>query len=383
MNRRKIVFVSLMAIFILLPLWMWLVWLMRMGSRYDILIIDKTVIDNRCQEHASLVWILRQYKYLKQNRQTYSLTQDYCGFRPGKDKKYEIRDLSGLNENDLRKISDKHQVLYVSDTYGVYSHEWFGEKNKGEHSRKIYGGLHQNDLLLMQRMALDKKLVMCEYNTFATPTSKDVRNRFERFFGLRWTGWAGRYFFSLDTAVNPELPSWVVKLYTAQYKSKWSFTNSGIVFVSETDSIVILENKTHLIYEVPKIFTYVYAQKKYKVPEMMNYPYWFDVCSTTPMNRVAAKYRIFTNKKGDSLLERHGLPKSFPAVIESNRYYFYYFCGDFCDNPVNISLSQYAGVFYLRSFMFNANDISDRSPFFWEYYRPLVTSVLKNFRKGY
>jgi hypothetical protein len=42
----------------LLPLWMWLYWLLTPKQDFAVAIIDKTVLNNRNQEHKSLIWIL-------------------------------------------------------------------------------------------------------------------------------------------------------------------------------------------------------------------------------------------------------------------------------------------------------------------------------------
>lgn len=381
MTIRKIVFWGLFSIFFLFPLWMFLLWEFQNGSKLDVFILDKTVNNTLYQEHRSLTWILQYDKYLKSDGKLYNLTKDYFGFFPQKNNKYEIHDLSKYSEGEIDELANKYQVFYSADTYGVYFNEWYHRNDINEHSGKLYGGMINNDFLLMKKMAERNKLVICEYNTIATPTPKNIRSKVENMFSFQWSGWAGRYFFSLDTVVNSELPRWVIRLYKKQYHTNWTYTGSGIVFVNESDSIVILENKKDLLYEVPQIITNKYGKEKFGLPDTMNYPYWFDICTSDKVNRMMAYYKINTTENGDSILSANGISSIFPAVLENSQYRFYYFAGDFSDNFVRMRLSKLRGVDHLRSLMINPYDLSDRSRFFWEYYVPLVRTILKDYSK--
>ncbi|MFX5656654.1 hypothetical protein ABTE24_20980, partial [Acinetobacter baumannii] len=76
------------------------------------------------------------------------------------------------------------------------------------------------------------KLVLTEFNCIGSPTSDDIRARFEKLFALKWTGWTGRFFDSFDTSLNPELPKWLIRNYEAEHNGHWPFKKSGIAFVS-------------------------------------------------------------------------------------------------------------------------------------------------------
>ncbi|WP_236610109.1 hypothetical protein [Planococcus halocryophilus] len=54
-------------------------------------------------------------------------------------------------------------------------------------------------------------LVM-EFNTFASPTSKEVSQDMNTFLGLEWSGWSGRYFEELQ-ASKGAVPQWIVTNY--------------------------------------------------------------------------------------------------------------------------------------------------------------------------
>ena len=57
----------------LLPVWMWLAWVLWPKTELKIIIVDKTVLSSEGHEHASLNWILRNKKYSKSNNQLYNL----------------------------------------------------------------------------------------------------------------------------------------------------------------------------------------------------------------------------------------------------------------------------------------------------------------------
>jgi len=80
-------------------------------------------------------------------------------------------------------------------------------------------------------------------------------------------------------------------------------------------------------------------------------------------------------------MKRNGVPNRFPAIVahSDKDYHFYYFAGDFCDNPVTLGSSYFKKIYYLKWFLYNNNDPQERKSFFWELYRPLVTTILNEY----
>ena len=63
--------------------------------------------------------------------------------------------------------------------------------------------------------------------------------------------------------------------------------------------------------------------------------------------------------------------------IMANR--FFYFGGDFADNPI-----PHYGVYFewmetFDYFYYNNRDLSDRRKFFWRYYRPFMTQIMSDY----
>ncbi len=379
MNGRKRLLFILLAIFLLLPLWMWLWWFFTPKQPLTLCIIDKTVLQHPAQEHESLNWVLNYQKITKTNGDFYAVDKDYFGFFPGQDKAFTITDFEQYSNTAIAQLVAKTDVLYIADTYGIYRNEWYHDTLHNERSNKIYGGLSVKELQILKGFKQQKKLIVTEFNTIASPTPSNVRQEFETTFGLQWTGWVGRYFSSLDTTVYSELPAWVTRNYRKQHNNQWPFKNEGIVLVNESEVVEILEFGTHTTKPTPIIETSKKYQAVFGVPATMKYPFWFDIMYTSRKNEVAAVYTLSTTAKGDSLLNVYNLPKRFPAVIVHNQpdYRFYYLAGDFSDNPINSRLSYFKGIPWASSILYS-HTTSERHSFFWDYYLPMVSTLLKN-----
>lgn len=369
--------------FVFLPLILFLLWVFRPVQKTNILIMDKTVLTNEGLEHRGFVWTLSHLKYFKPTRRPYVPSTDYRGFFPLQHDSFLVKDLYKLNERQIDSLSNAVEMTYYTDTYGIYYNEWYRKRDQTEHSEKVYGGLDQKDVLFLTKMKEKKKLIIAEFNFFASPTSGNERSKAETLLGLRWSGWTGRYFDQLDTLKNPELPRWVVRLYKEQHHNKWPFTRSGLVFVHTNETIAILESKTDLKKDVPVVNTFKYGIDKFNVPSKIDYPYWFDITlATDTTNRVLSFYELFPNATGDSILHHHNIPKIFPAAFENIKDSpFYYFCGDFVDSPIYKTSYRIAGVQYFKLFLSNTDDPNDRTLFFWRYYLPVVEKILHDYYK--
>lgn len=378
---RKTVINIVIFGFLFLPLILWLLWVFKPSHKANILIMDKTVLTQNGLEHCAFNWVLAHNKYVKPNGQFYSVSSDYYGFFPLEKNLYQINDFSKLTEEQIDSLSNIFDMAYYTDTYGIYYNEWHRDKNLTKHSEKVYGGLDKNDVLFLKKMKEKRKLILAEFNFFATPTSSSVKAEIETLLGLKWGGWTGRYFDQLDTIKNPELPKWVVRLYKEQHQNKWPFTKPGIVFIHANETIVILEKETDLNFEVPKVKSFNYGVKKFNIPKEIQYPYWFEITlSSDTNNKVISYYEVLTNERGDSILQHHNIPKIFPATFENIKNSpYYYFCGDFTDSPIDKTTYKLIGIKYFKMFVLNEHDLNDRAAFFWLYYLPMTTNILDTY----
>ncbi|NLJ07008.1 MAG: hypothetical protein GX437_04980 [Sphingobacteriales bacterium] len=373
-------FLALFIIFFGLPLTSYLIWYFTPTKKINILIADKTVSTFYRSEHRSLNWVLNRYRYVRHDGSPYLFDSNYYGFFPLEDKKYFIRDIDSLSEEALDSISEKLDIYHLADLYGVYYNEWYLDTFETEHSRKIYGGMSRNDLILLKKMKEKKKLILGEFNMLAHPTPTPIRNEAEKMLDIKWSGWVLRYFDLLDTIKNPELPRWVIRLYMQQHGNQWPFKRSGIVFVHEDERLFILENRTHLKREVPFIYASDYAVKKYNIIANVHYPYWIDITHTGKSNKVIAWYKIRPNKAGDSILKAYNVPDVFPAIIEHlGDYRFYYFCGDFSDNPVELLTSRFWQIEKISGLFYSTMLYNERKKFFWKLYMPMMKNILNEY----
>ncbi len=373
----RILFYAVIA----LPLWMFLAWLVWPKTKMVIAIVDKTVLFKSGQEHASLNWVLRSNKYAKTTKELYKVENDYFGFFPNKRKNFDLRGLERATESELDKLAHDSDMTYFTDTYGVYAKEWYLAKNITERQRLLYGGLSPKDFIFLKKMKEKKKLIITEFNTFATPTPEAVAKDFERTFKIKWTGWVGKYFDSFDTLQNKELPRWLVENYKRQNGNSWPFKKAGVAFVHKSDKIVVLENIRDLNAEVPFILTKKAERDRYNIPKRMKYPFWFDIIQTSRANKVVSFYDLQVTASGKDILDANNIPTQFPAIIEHYRddYKFYYFCGDFADNPISQAGSYFKGAVFFRKLFYNDDIAAERVSFFWEFYRPMVTTILKEY----
>ena len=376
--KKKIWYV--LAFILAVPLIMWLVWLLSPKTKLVAAIIDKTVLTKAGQEHSSLTWILNQQKYTKTRLKPYTVANDYFGFFPMEDETFRLKGLERFNSDQLSRLSEDADLVYFTDTYGIYKNEWFTKGNINERSGMLYGGMSAQDIELLSKMKDKQKLVIAEFNSIGSPTHRDTRQKFEKLFAIHWTGWTGRFFESLDSAKNGELPQWLIHNYKRDNNGQWPFKNAGVAFVNDRDQVVILEDSTDLVDPMPYIVADKNGQQNFGLPEKIKYAFWFDVIENkSRANSTIARFDIEVNQKGKKLLTKHGIPSTFSAVTmhKAADYRFYYFSGDFCDNPISMTSSHFKGIGFFKWLFYDTSDPMERSSFFWNFYRPMMTQILK------
>lgn len=374
---RKIIF----FLIILIPFWSFLVWFFYPKTVLSGLILDKTVLTRQGDEHRSLNWILTHNKIVKPNGSQYDISEDYYGFFPINRPEYVVRDLSFFNNEQLDSLSDMHDFLYYTDAYGIYTNEWVYGRDINERSRLVYGGLSTESYEFFKKMYQKRKLTITEFNNLASPTSLDLRFKMSRMLEVDFTGWTGRYFHSLDTLKNPDIPNWMKRLHLRYYGRVFDYDDiPGIVLIHESERILVLQDGIDLVSDVPIINTPENVQERFGIPAYVRFPYWFDVTFAIDTSDIYATYKIHTNERGDSILGSQNLPSEFPAIIgDSEENLRYYFCGDWADNPVPFGLAYFQGSEYLRKFFYNNRDPLDRKKFFWEYYVPMISTIYQEY----
>ncbi|SDM64959.1 hypothetical protein SAMN05421813_11845 [Daejeonella rubra] len=377
-------FLYLITFLVFLPLIMWILWLVTPKTKLVAAIVDKTVLTVKGQEHISLTWILNNERYTKTSKKLYNLSRDYFGFFPLEDEKFKIKGLERFSSKQLRQLSIDADLVYFTDTYGIYNNEWYQKKNTNERSGMLYGGLSSKDVELLVLMKEQKKLIIAEFNTIGSPTDSASRAGFEKAFAVHWTGWTARHFESLDTLINKDIPQWLINNYKRSHQNKWPFKKSGIAFVNIDERIAILEDSTHLKDPMPHIVSNNFGQQSLGLPSEVKYPFWFDIISyDANINKSAADFKISANAQGLAELKKEGIPLIFPAITyhKEKDYSFYYFSGDFCDNLISVNSSYFKGISNFKWAFYDESNPMDRASFFWNFYRPLMSNIFEDYSK--
>ncbi|MFC5623473.1 hypothetical protein [Algoriphagus winogradskyi] len=375
MIRRIIPFVFIL---VFIPLISYLFWLFYPSKQLEILIVDKTVPLDSYQEHQSIFWTLEHMKFQNSAGEFYQKDKDYLGFYPDTTASFgTFKDLEQLTEKQIVKKANDLDVLFYSDTYGVFEND-FNKENAEEFSKKIYGGLNRGDINLLREVAAQSKTIIAEFNTMASPTPVGIRTEFENLMGLKWTGWIGRYFDQMDTTINENIPNWFINQYLAQHENSWVPAGPGIVFVHENGRVEIFSNEVDYFGEIPKIRTQRLNKHGFKLPEVVPYPDWFDVVLIERDYQVISYYDIDPSEIGKEKLREMGLPRFFPAAVvkDVGKGQYYYFSGDFSDMKNSMGSPRFQGVPSLWRGLHIVTNFNDRESFYWNYYYPLLSQAL-------
>jgi hypothetical protein len=280
---------------------------------------------------------------------------------------------------DIPKLCNNNDAVYFTDTYGVFFNDWYQGINKSRKSRILYGAFNNNDNLLVKGMKDKNKLVILEYNCLDYPTADFDSYRLQEKLGIKWSGWTGKYFNSLDST-SQDFPTWMTAMYQKQYKKPWTFHKPGIVLLTNK-SIIVLETGKQLKSALPFIFTDSAYCSKFKLPSSVAFDHWFDIIDPQS-NNVISKFKIETTALGDSLLADYGLSNQFPAVVqEPVQKRTYYFSGDFTSTRIPVWTSRFLGIEKLSGLLYSSKP-TDTRRFFWLYYRPLIDGIFRDYYKS-
>jgi hypothetical protein len=377
MKKTLLIVIIILAAVLILPLINFIRWAFQEKMPMDIILVDKTVPTLDREKHKSFNWIIANERFVKkENKRSYSHVKDYYGFypiRPLREKQWGRND---YRLTDLIPLAEKNDAVYFADTYGVFFNDWYKGINRSRKSRKLYGGLNNNDYLLIKEMMDRNKLIIMEYNSFDYPTAQFESVRTQERLGITFAGWTGKHFASLDTT-QQDFPIWMTAMYRRQYKQPWTFKKSGIVILKERE-IIVLEEGTHLKNSMPKIVTDEAYCEKYSVAASVAFDQWFDIIDPL-QNSIISRFNIETTPAGDTLLLNNFLYREFPAVVQNpETKNIYYFSGDFSHTNVPVWTSRFMGVHKLKGLLYSDKP-EDTRRFFWLYYRPLVNGIFTDY----
>ncbi|PKL76917.1 MAG: hypothetical protein CVV27_07820 [Candidatus Melainabacteria bacterium HGW-Melainabacteria-1] len=352
----------------------WLIWQLQPTQNLKLLIVDKTVPVPSYREHASLIWALNHLKVqAPQQRDSWALATDYIGYYPpanggpgGVERKLKAQDLVGQD------------LLFITDTYGVYQQDVAeaGHKQAPDYSARLIGGIDATEVDAIEAFVGRGGALIGEFNTFATPTAKAARTRMENLFGVRWQGWAGRYFADLDHPT--EVPAWAHRKWKAQSGQDWSFSGPGWILDHEENKKLLVLRRDH---EIGKNGLLIHKTQDHPLTKGMDtgipFYFWFDVVTPQPGAQVLAEYEMDLTPAGQKLWSAAGLPARFPAltVVEKPSLRLY-MSGDASDTDLILGPVAIAGRQQIESIGKTKHQQSDQGAFFWELYLPVLRNAL-------
>ncbi len=379
MKKPLLITIIVLAILLLFPTVSFLRWAFQEKKPMNVVILDKTVPTLDRLGHHSFVYSMTNARFVKKGKGgSLSAAKDYYGFiplRPVREKQFRKKD---FRLTELIDLADKNDALYYTDTYGVFFNDWYQGIKKARRSRKLYGGLNNNDYLLLSEMKKRNKLVLVEYNTFDYPTAGLERFKTEELLGIASKGWMGQYYGSLDTTSENGVPDWMPALYRKQYNEPWSFSKPGVVLLKE-NSIIVLEEGKHLTSAMPVITTTDPYTEKYNLPKSVTFTKSFDIIDPG-QNTIVSSFNLKTTPEGDTLLTVNELQAVFPAIVqEPTAGRTFYFAGDFANNDIPFWTARLKSADKIAKTFFYSEKENDERRFFWLYYKPLVTSIFKEY----
>jgi hypothetical protein len=364
------------------PFLLWLSWLLTTPRPISVFIMDKSSYTEEKINNRALNWVLKHYRFVKPNGKDYDADLDYYGFFPGERGNFVVRDLADMSTLNMQQLAMQYNVAYYVDSYGVYSDEWpIGNKDKTSVTR-LYGGLDWEDLLFLEYMLDLDRMVIAEFIFLAPPTQEAQRKKAEEILGVKWQGWTGRFFHTLDPD-DQIIPGWILTLYQQQYNKPWPYKNAGIIMVNLDETLVVLEQSRQLINPLLMLHTDEENQKQYGMADNINFSGWFDITfPASTSSSVLSWYELDLTDEGKELLIRHGIPTRFPAVIQNNKAgSVYYFAGDFGYSPIKKRFIRFKGARFAELFLADLNDPTDKSGFFLAYYLPMIKKILGDYQE--
>lgn len=347
------------------PAWYWQ---QLPNQQLDIWVIDKTVPIQDYREHRGLFWFLNHAKYTRLTTdQLYDYQRDFYGFFPDTAAEYSVRAIP-----DTTEFPD---LIYLADTYGVYTDDYLQVNQTGQLSPLIYGGLDADEVNRIRQNIGRGNTLIGEFNVVASPTNVQNRTELGKLFRTKWNGWKGRYFKELTRGI--EVPLLVIDGYERQSGLTWNFHGEGYVLVSDNDQVEILLTGQDIAASGCQVRFSPAAVKEFGVQSEIPYQYWFEFTAPDPGTETLAEFRLPVTADGQAKLTALGLPGVFPAVIRTinTQYTAYYFAGDFADISKASPLVGYAGLTRIMRF-FSGLSRQNSDTFYWNGYLPLLEKIL-------
>lgn len=369
-KKIKIRYVVLLMLFVIL-LTPFVLWKLTANKYLDIVVFNKTfpietldsgeVASLDYSKQRGLFWLM-DYLGIKQQetRKSYNGEKDYYGNFLSEGK---------LVNKPLQKLSSVPDVIYISDMYGTGNSRVNGLEPVG------VSGMTKEEVGIIATSYERGTTVIGEYNIAGDPTKASVSKELEAIFGVQYTGLAGKFFSDLSSTAD--VPNWIRVTYEQQYGKKWSMTGAGIV-IAGNNRIVVLQRNVGFIGPSLQVNMSEENANTYGT-KTVNYYNWFEIVKPVDQESVIAWYDLNLTEEGENQLKPFGLNHRFPAIIANheNDKRSFYLAGDFTDYRGPDKIKQFLGATTLYRY-FSVNSEGDTSYFYWNFYTPFMSKVLKD-----
>lgn len=365
------------------------VWYYLPSRELPVLVVDKTVPETDYREHIGLFWLLEQYRYTSGGR-FLDGTRDYLGYHPpvrGREEKKET-----LGPGDLAGKG----FLYLADAYGIYDYAQeyreYEDRLPREHQpvSLLYGGLDAGEVEAISAFARQGQVTLVgEFNIFSYPTYLDpgASTRLQDLFGVKHTGWTGKYYSDLGEA------AFILKeLYQVIYGTEYDFRGEGLLLVRDDfpawewyPDILVLTARD-MVSPFPRVYAGEHVYTEGVTERGVPYHYWLEILEPQPGAEVFASFHLELREEGQEKLAAKGLPGVFPAAVryrppgEGERVYF---AGDFVDQVVPGWASRLAGSAGLLKAASYLPGMPGEFVFFWRWYSPVMQNILGEAARRY
>ncbi|MBF2055245.1 MAG: hypothetical protein IGS03_17490 [Candidatus Sericytochromatia bacterium] len=343
-----------------------------------VLIIDKSVPDTSYREHMALIWVLNHLKITAPDgAPIWDPARHYLGFHPPVEDPalYPLVRDQRITPEALKG----NALVCLTDSYGVYQQDLQIARPENtaspDYSPRLTGGLDAAEVTALQHYVQAGGALWGEFNTFASPTAAAERQALEQLFGVRWTGWTGRYFDEL--AQEQEIPAWARRLWQAQRGQAWAFEGPGWLLVHEDNRLQVLREGQEIVPQGLKIRHDQSHPLLQQAQDSVPFYYWFDILTADPSAQVLAEYEMTLLPPGQTIFEQAGLPQRFPALIMASASPLrLYFAGDASDLAPAPERFRLAGLGPWHRFGRRYDSQTEQRAFFWSFYQPLWVNIL-------
>ncbi len=366
-----LVVLSIAAIFVVPRV----LWRLAPSPSARVVLVDYTVPFVSAREHRGAAWVLNHEKYVGPDRRPWSAVGTHVGYDP------LHRDVqTTIAQQDLREVD----WLFVTDAYGVYEDDLLDIEHEIAHldrSKKVFGGISDADAAAISAFSARGGHTFLEFNSLEQPTEPAARAVLEQLFGVHWTGWSGRTFFSLSDTLD--VPRWFPRVFRQHFGDRPLPSRPTLVLVHSDGRMLLITDST-LSGAGPRV--HVTEAGVRELPRALGgaeYPFWFPVLTVRDSStELLAELVLPTSPALGDLLAREGLPRDrIPLLtrrITTNGAHHVYLAADMSDTDFHPGRYDLLGPEWMRGLADLQPDLIAGAHAFWDFYVPAVSALLKS-----